>query len=224
MTTIASAGRAAGRHLLVLTTATVTGGFVGLAVARVSGNKMAPWILGRAGGICAYVMLVGLVLLGLTLSHPRRAEHGRTAMMRMRAHIVLALLTLAFLAVHVVVLATDRYAGVGWWGAVVPMGAQYRPVGVTLGLIGAWLGLLAGVTAGLAGRLPRRVWWPVHKVAALTFVLVFVHGLLAGSDTPALLGMYVGSGLLVLGSALSRYVARRPAILDEPPLPEGAAR
>jgi hypothetical protein len=53
---------------------------------------------------------------------------------------------------------------------------------------------------------------------------VFVHGLLAGSDTPALLGMYVGSGLLVLGSALSRYVARRPAILDEPPLPEGAAR
>ena len=100
-------------------------------------------------------------------------------------HVSLAVFTLAFTALHVVVLATDSYAGVGWRGALVPMAATYRPVPVTLGVIGVYAGLLAGLTAALAGRVTARIWWPIHKVAALSLVLVWVHGVLAGSDTRA---------------------------------------
>ena len=92
-------------------------------------------------------------------------------------------------------LATDRWAGVGWAGAALPLGASYRPVPVTLGVLGLWLGLLAGLSAALAGRLPRRAWWPLHKIAAVSLALVWTHGVLAGSDTPALLAMYVISGM-----------------------------
>lgn len=217
MTSVVSAGRGVGRLITLVAGAGAVGMTAGWVVNRVSGDRMAPWILGRASGICAYLMLVGLVLFGLSLSHPRRAERGRSAMTRMRAHIVLALLTFGFIVVHVVALATDAYAGVGWLGAALPLGAQYRPLPVTLGVLGLWLGLLAGGSAALAGRLPRRSWWPLHKIAALTFVLVWLHGVLAGSDTTALLGLYIGTGLLVLGAAVDRYANRRPNVLDEAP-------
>jgi predicted ferric reductase len=215
MSTAAVRGRAIGHELLVLISSAVTGTIIGLVVARVSGDRMAPWILGRATGVCSYLLLTALVVLGLTLSHPRRAERGRTAMLRMRAHIVLSLLTLALTVLHIVVLATDRYAGVGWWGAALPMGAQYRPVAVTLGVIGAWIGVLAGLSAGVAGRLPRRAWWPLHKVAAVSYVLIWLHGVYAGSDTRPLLGLYLGTGALVLMVAVGRYTARRPGVLSD---------
>ena len=128
----------------------------------------------------------------------------------------LALLTAAATALHVAVLATDRWAGVGWTGAALPLGASYRPLPVTLGVLGLWLGLLAGLSAALAGRLPRRAWWPLHKIAAVSLALVWAHGVLAGSDTPALLAMYVISGMAVVGLALSRYVSRAPAERWEP--------
>jgi hypothetical protein len=91
------------------------------------------------------------------------------------------------------------------------MGASYRPVSVTLGLIAAYAGLLAGLTAALAGRIAVRIWWPIHKVAALTLAAVWGHSVLAGSDTGMLLPLYVGTGGGVVLLALSRYAARTPA-------------
>ena len=114
--------------------------------------------------------------------------------MRIRLHVSLAAFTLAFSVLHVVVLATDRYAHVGWWGALLPMASGYRPLAVTFGVVGLYSGLLAGATAALAGRWAGRVWWPVHRVSALSLVLIGLHGLLAGSDTTALLALYLATG------------------------------
>jgi hypothetical protein len=201
-----------GMALAAMASAGLTGVFVGLAARSVSGNRMAPWIVGRAAGVSAYLLLVALVLLGLVLSHPWRTRLRRpSSAARIRLHIVLAVLTLAVTVLHVVVLATDRYAGVGWPGALLPLRASYRPVPVTLGVIGAWAGLLAGVTAALAGHLPARAWWPIHKVAVVSLVLMWVHGVLAGNDTFALRWLYLSTALLVVVVAISRYVARTPA-------------
>jgi hypothetical protein len=184
------------------------GVLVGIAGGSVSHNRMAPWIIGRAAGISAYLLLVALVLVGLLLSHPWRTRLRRPSI---RFHIVLSVLTLALTVLHVIVLATDRFAGVGWLGAALPMRASYRPVPVTLGLIGAWAGLLAGITATLAGHLPARAWWPIHKVAVASLLLVWLHGVLAGGDTHALRWIYLGTGLLVAAVAALRYTARTPA-------------
>ena len=122
--------------------------------------------------------------------------------------------TLALTVLHVVVLATDHYAGVGWRGTFVPMGASYRPVPVTLGVIGLYAGLLAGLTAALSGRrLVARIWWPVHKVAAGALALVWAHGVFAGIDTPLWLWLYLLTGAGILALAVWRYVARTPADL-----------
>jgi hypothetical protein len=195
----------------VTVSAAVSAWLVGRAFQGVAGNRNEPWILGRAAGVTAYLLLVALVLFGLLLSHPWRNRFARpSTATRIRIHVSLAVFTLTFLVLHIVVLATDSYAGVGWRGALVPMGAAYRPVPVTLGVIGAYAGLLAGLTAALAGRVTARVWWPLHKVAALTLVLVWLHAVRSGSDSHALLTVYAVSGAAVVLLALSRYAAHTP--------------
>jgi hypothetical protein len=187
---------------------------IGYVAQRLAGNRMAPWILGRAAGLTAYLLLLLLVVMGLLLSHPWRSRIRRpNNAVRIRVHVVLAVFTAAFTALHIYALATDRYAGVGWRGALVPMGASYRPLATTLGLIGLWAGLLAGLTAAASGRLPLRLWWPIHKVAGLSLVAIWVHGVLGGSDSSTLVLFYLITGAGVLVLAFGRYAARTPSDL-----------
>lgn len=202
-----------GTVIMVAVSAALTSALIGWAARDVSGNRMAPWIVGRAAGLTSYLLLVALTIMGLLLSHPKwgRWRHPSKAT-RLRLHVSLAVFTLAFTALHVVVLATDSYAGVGWAG-LLPMGSVYRPVPVTLGVIGLYAGLPAGLTAALAGRIRLRVWWPIHKVAGVALVLVWVHGLQAGADSKPLLWLYLITGGAVLALAASRYLARNSADL-----------
>jgi hypothetical protein len=199
----------------VAASAGLTGWLLGDVATSVSGDKNAPWIVGRAAGLSAYLLLVLLVATGLVLSHPGRSRLSTpSAPTRIRLHVSLAVFTLALTVLHIMVLATDRYAGVGWHGTLVPMGASYRPVPVTLGVIGMYAGALAGATASLSGRrLAARVWWPIHKVAGVSLLLVWAHGLLTGIDTPPLLWLYLGTGAGVLALGVWRYVAPTPADL-----------
>ncbi len=193
----------------ITASAAVSAWLVGRAFSSVAGDRQEPWILGRAAGVTTYVLLVALVGMGLVLSHPWRNRVARpSTATRIRVHVSLAVFTFAFLVLHVLVLATDSYAGVGLRGALLPMAATYRPMPVTLGVVGAYAGLLAGLTAAFAGRVTARVWWPLHKVAALTLVLVWLHAVLSGSDSAPLLALYLVSGGAVALLALSRYAAR----------------
>jgi len=191
---------------------TATVGALAWIMRTVAGNRMAPWILGRASGILAYSLLVVLTGSGLLLSHPWRSRVRVPAPpTRIRVHALLAALAGGALLAHIIVLATDRYAGVGWLGSVLPGSASYRPFAVALGIIAGWMGILTAGTAALAARLPLRAWWPIHKVAAGIVGLTWLHALLAGSDAAALRWLYLisGAGLLLVG--FSRYTTRTPA-------------
>lgn len=184
------------------------------ALVHVHASAMPPWTLARASGIATYGLLTLLVCLGLLLAHPTmRRRRSRTLGRRISLHTTLAVFTLAFLALHVAALVTDRWAHVGWAGALIPMASHYRPVPVTLGVLAVWSGLLTGLTAALAGRWVGRFWWPVHRFALSAFLLAWAHGLWSGSDTASLVGMYLVSGAVVLTVALARYLAARPADL-----------
>jgi len=185
---------------------------VGGVANALAGNKNAPWILGRASGITSYLLLTGLVLTGIALAHPWRSRFTRPSQVnRIRIHVAFAAFTAVFVVLHIVVLATDSYAGVGWKGTFIPMASTYRPLPITLGVIGLYAGLIAGITASLAGRITGRIWWPIHKVAALTLALIWAHGVLSGADTAAMMVVYVGTGIVVIAFAFSRYAARNHA-------------
>ena len=183
-----------------------------IALDTVRGSTKVPWLLGRASGLTAYVLLVVLVTTGLMLAHPwSRRVRRPTPATWLALHVALATFTLTFLVLHVVVLATDPWAKVGWPGALLPFASTYRPIPVTLGVLALWAGLLTGLTARLAGRFAARVWWPVHKVSIVVLLLVWAHSVLAGTDVELLRWFYVTSGIAVLALAVTRYGARTPA-------------
>lgn len=201
----------------------------GLVLGQLSGpfahNRMLPWALGRAGGMASYILLVFLVALGLWQRHPWRQRvrilHPTT---RLRSHVILAVFVLAFSILHVVSLALDRYAGVGWAGVLIPGDSHYRSLPVALGVIGIYAGLVAGITAAAAGTFIGRLWWPLHRLAWVSLVLVWFHGVLSGTDTPDLWILYVTTGLAVLFLAVSRYLATDETPTSEPPAPKTPLR
>jgi len=204
----------------------------GYVVARFSApvvrNRYFPWIMGRTLGLGAYAALVALVVLGIWVRHPWRHRlrvlHPET---RLRLHAALGATVVVLVAGHMVALASDKYAGVGWKGAVVPDAASYRPVAVTLGVLAAYGLVAVSLTAVLGGRLVGRHWLTTHRLAAPTFILVWFHGVLAGSDTPRLRIVYALSGALVVLLGLSRLCARdtsagaigRASSLEAPAVP-----
>ena len=175
-------------------------------------SRYFPWLTGRALGIAAYVALSALVLLGIWMRHPWRLRrpllHAET---RLRVHATLATATVTLVAGHLVTLASDKYAGVGWVGAFVPFRAHYRPTAVALGVIAMIFMVVLFATARSAGRRGARHWLAYHRLAAVNFVLVWLHGVMAGTDTVALRLLYVVSGGLVAALASTRYLlSRRP--------------
>jgi len=187
-----------------------------VAVGRLAGppahallhNKMLPWIVGRSLGVATYMALTATVVLGLWLRHPWRAGFRRPGPQSVLwAHVTLAACTVVLLVGHLTSLALDQYAGVGWSGVFVPWGATYRPTGVALGTLAFYLLFLVAGTAALAGSIGRAAWFPIHTASVVVFCLTLVHGVLSGSDGAALRWLYVGSGGVVLGLQVTRWVA-----------------
>ena len=172
-------------------------------------NRMLPWILGRSLGLASYLTLTALVVLGLWLRHPwRQRVWSFRPETLLRSHVVLAAGTIVLLAGHLVSIALDHYAGVGWTGSFVPWQAHYRPTAVALGTLGLYAMVLVAGTAALAGSIARRVWFPIHAVSAAVFCLCLAHGALAGSDSHTLRWVYVITGGLVAGVQVTRWLAR----------------
>jgi DMSO/TMAO reductase YedYZ heme-binding membrane subunit len=173
-------------------------------------SRYFPWLTGRALGIAGYIALSALVILGVWMRHPWRLRrplvHSET---RLRVHAALATSTLALVAGHLVALASDKYAGVGWIGAFVPGQSQYRTLAVALGVIAMFFMVLLFATARSAGRFGARHWLTYHRFAVMTFALVWFHGVMAGTDTAALRVLYVLTGAAVALLTMTRYVAGR---------------
>ena len=198
-----------------------------LAVPIVHGRSFL-WIAGRSLGLAAYVAMVLLVVLGTWLRHPaRRRWPGPHPETQLRLHAALGAATVVLLAGHICTLAADRYAGVGWIGAVVPGAATYRPWAVAGGVLAAYGVMTVVVTAALGGRLVGRHWLTVHRITVPVFAMVWFHAVLTGTDTPRLRVVYALSGALVAAVVLSRLVARPSTSRAGPggtaPAPDGGS-
>ncbi len=197
-----------GMTVLAVVAACGAAGYVlGSLLSPIYHNRNFPWIVARASGIGAFLALGLLCIVGVVF---RRAPTNRFrwhAETLLRVHVALGPAVMMLIVAHVASLLADRYSGVSWRSLVVPNSATYRPGAVTYGMLAALTILMVFLTAVLAGRwgLGRR-WVVVHKLAYPAFGLTWVHGVLVGSDTSALLALYLVVGALVLAATISMLV------------------
>jgi len=199
--------------IAVIAASTAVGSLAAYFVGPSIHSRYFLWVSGRALGLAGYVALVVLVFAGVWQRHPWRLRypvgHGEA---RLRIHASLAVATVALVMGHLVSLAADAYAGVGWRGAVLPGASNFRTVPVALGVI-AWYSLIVfGASAGLAGHKGTKHWLAVHRFASVTFALVWLHATLSGTDSIRLRAFYVATGLVVVLVTASRYFVSKPSI------------
>jgi DMSO/TMAO reductase YedYZ heme-binding membrane subunit len=152
------------------------------------------WLLARASGLTAYILLTLSVLAGLILrSRPfGRAVKGAAVM---DLHRLLALLGLASLGVHGTALLLDKTVHMPVVGLFVPGASPYRPVSVALGVVAAEVMALVVVSFSVRKLIGQKRWRLLHWSTYGIFALATAHGLLAGSDSaqPWARDLYLGA-------------------------------
>jgi methionine sulfoxide reductase heme-binding subunit len=175
---------------------------------------MTTWVLLRAAGIGAYLMLFLSVAWGLlaTTSLVTARVSKRAATM---FHGFVASAGLALLVVHLLLLIVDRFFPFGPLDLVVPFASAYRPVPVGLGVVAMYATVAIVVTSWLRKRVGTAWWRRVHVLAVPTFAITLLHGVFAGTDTerPWMLTVYAATGLSIVFLVVVRGLTHgfRPA-------------
>ena len=150
------------------------------------------WLLARAAGLAAYVLLTGSVLAGLAVKSRPFGKAVRPAA-QTELHRTLALLGLGTLVVHAVALTLDQTVRMPLQALVVPLASPYRPVAVTLGVLAAELMVLVYASFSQRKRIGVKNWRRLHWASYAIFAGATAHGIAAGTDTPRALALYVGA-------------------------------
>src|SRR6202165_240143 len=115
------------------------------------------WYTTRGAGAVSLVLLSAVVVLGI-LSVLRVQTAGWPRFLTVGLHRNLALITLVFLALHIVTAVVDPFTHLGWLTAVVPFSSYYRTIWLGLGTIAFELLLAIVVTSLLRGLIGEAAW------------------------------------------------------------------
>jgi sulfoxide reductase heme-binding subunit YedZ len=139
------------------------------------------WYTTRASGLVALVLLSGTVVLGILTAG--RARSALPGFARAEVHRRLSVLTVVFLAVHVLTAEIDTYVKVGWLAVVAPFTSSYHRTWLALGTIGADLLLAVAISSALRQHVPARAWRALHWLAYLSWPVAVSHALGMGTDS-----------------------------------------
>lgn len=169
------------------------------------------WLATRAAGFTTLVMLSIQISLGLILSHPTNKSTWKLSKLLFPWHENAWVFVLAFLGAHIVTTVLDEWADVGLLGALIPGASAYRTPAMALGTLALWALLFTGLTARYTKLLPAGLWLRIHQISHVIFPIAWLHGVLAGTDSVAMVGLYGASGLFVVAAVSYRYWVARQA-------------
>jgi len=173
-------------------------------------NDQILWFATRGAGIVSLLLLTAVVGLGV-LTAVRFQRPAWPRFLTAGLHRNLALLSVAFLGVHIASAVLDPFASLGLVAAAIPFASSYRPLWVGLGVIALDLFLALVLSSLLRARLGARAWRAIHWLAYACWPLALLHGVGAGSDAtaPWMLALDVGCIALVAGAVAWRLAGLR---------------
>lgn len=187
------------------------------------------WYATRATGLVALVLLTGTVVLG-TLTGTRFSTRSWPGFAQQALHRSVSLLSVVFVACHILTSVLDAYVHIGWAGIVVPFASGYKPLWVGIGAVA--FDALAAVTISslLRHRIPARAWRAVHWLGYLCWPVAMAHAFGIGTDMaePWAVGLGASCAAAVAAGATARAVAaartRRRAVTAAPVLADAGPK
>jgi methionine sulfoxide reductase heme-binding subunit len=172
------------------------------------------WIVLRAAGIGAYVMLFLSVAFGLSATAAPFDKRFAKAS-SISVHQFMSTVGLALLSIHIGGLLLDSYMHFGPAQILIPGASTYRPVPVALGVVGMYATVVVLVSSWVRKGYSPKLWRALHMAAVPAFVLSMVHGIFAGTDATRrwMLLLYVATACIVVFLLILRglTVGLRPA-------------
>ncbi len=169
------------------------------------------WYVTRMLAVGAYLALTGSVLLGL-LQSIARAAGERISWAINELHIVLSVLTGVLVAGHLITLILDPYLPFSIPNIIIPLAEPYKPLAVDLGVLALYGMVALLLSSYLKSRISYGMWRAIHYLSFVAFILVTLHGWLAGSDatTNWMTAIYVGGSVAVGFLSFMRLITESP--------------
>lgn len=143
------------------------------------------WLVSRASGTVALVLISLSVLMGLAMAARALRRPGlKRTVARLHEHV--ALTALAAIALHGLSLLGDHWLRPGLRGIAIPFAASYRPHFTGAGIIAGYLAVLVGPSFYVRRRLGGARWRKLHRLSVVVWLLSVIHTLGAGSDASTL--------------------------------------
>ncbi len=177
------------------------------------------WFAARGAGAVSLLMLTASVCFGLvTVTRFQHAQWPRFFNYEMHRRV--SLLSIVFLAVHILAAVFDPFTNLGLSAVLVPLASTYRPVPVALGVIALYLFVALIATSLLRKHIGQKTWRAVHWASYAMWPLALLHGITSGTDAFAswMLAIDLACAAAVAGSLAWRFGPRATMALP------GAAR
>jgi len=139
------------------------------------------WLVSRASGTVALLLVTVSVLMGLLMASGLLKRPGlKRSLVAVHEHV--ALVALVSIAVHGIALLGDRSINPGPLGVLLPFDMAYRPVYTGLGIISGYLIAALALSFYARKRIGGGRWRRLHRWTVLAYVLGVAHSIGAGSD------------------------------------------
>ncbi len=168
-------------------------------------SSTAFWYASRATGIVALLLLTAVLVLGILVNRQGRLP-GLPRFAVTDIHRNLSLLSVAFIAVHVLTAVLDTFVSIPLAAGLVPFASGYERLWLGLGAISVDLMLAMIVTSLLRGRMNRLLWRVIHLLAYASWPVAFAHSIGSSKDLQQgwMLIMAVGCALIVAAAVVWR--------------------
>jgi len=165
------------------------------------------WYITRATGLAALVLLTVTMILGILTAG--RAPSTLPTFARAEIHRRIAILTVIFLAIHVITAVIDTYVHISLLTILIPFTSSYHEFWLALGTIGVDFFLAVAISSALRRYISARAWRLIHWLAYLSWPVAMAHAWGMGTDAKLswVLVLFILCTASVVGAAAWRIIA-----------------
>jgi sulfoxide reductase heme-binding subunit YedZ len=139
------------------------------------------WYATRASGIVALVLLTLSMVLGLVTARRARARHW-PGFAQQELHRRISILSVVFVAIHVLTSVLDTFVHIGWLAIVVPFTSPFARFWVGMGTVALDLMVAVFVSSLFRSRVKPGTWRAIHWLAYGSWPVAVAHTFGMGTD------------------------------------------